>query len=194
MPGGHMGAAEQWVTIAAVLLGALTTHLTTYALERQRKKHELVTRWDSKKLEAYEGYVDSVRACIFLAVHLYECREGMRERDKPDAEMLVEISEAGRVRGRAFERIMLLAGDDVVEAAHELNAVALQVDWQATGKVDGALEDWRERNRAAFRAINEFHEAARVDLGVDGRVSGERHPERDLLLPSAQRDGDSNGF
>ncbi|MFD5428098.1 hypothetical protein [Streptomyces sp. NPDC127084] len=188
-----MGAAEQWVTIAAVLLGALTTHLTTYAMERQRKKHELVTRWDSKKLEAYEGYVDSVRACIFLAVHLYECREGMRERDKPDSEMLAEISEAGRVRGRAFERIMLLAGDDVVEAAHELNAVALQVDWQATGKVAGALEDWRERNRATFRAINDFHEAARVDLGVDGRVSGERHPERDLLLPSAQREGNSNG-
>ncbi|MET9801851.1 hypothetical protein [Streptomyces sp. NPDC006368] len=185
-----MGSTEQWVTIAAVLLGALTTHLTTYAMERQRKKHELVTRWDGKKLEAYEGYVDSVRACIFLAVHLYECREGLRERDRTDQEMLAEMSEAGRLRGRAFERIMLLAGDDVVEAAHELNAVALQVDWQATGKVDGTLEDWRERNRAAFRAINNFHEEARVDLGVDGRLSGEKHPERDLLLPAARREDD----
>ncbi|WSQ19991.1 hypothetical protein OG237_22540 [Streptomyces zaomyceticus] len=183
-----MGSAEQWVTIAAVLLGALTTHLTTYAMERQRKKHELVTRWDTKKLEAYEGYIDSVRACIFLAVHLYECREGLRERDKPDQELLAEMSEAGRTRGRAFERIMLLAGDDVVEAAHELNAVALQVDWQANGKVEGTLEEWRERNRAVFRAINAFHESARVDLGVDGSVSGEQHPERDLLLPSARRE------
>jgi hypothetical protein len=187
-----MGSAEQWVTIAAVLLGALTTHLTTYAMERQRKKHELVTRWDSKKLEAYEGYVDSVRACIFLAVHLYECREGIRDRDKTDQEMLAEMSEAGRLRGRSFERIMLLGGDDVVEAAHELNAVALQVDWQASGKVDGTLEDWRERNRAAFRAINNFHEEARVDLGVDGSVSGEKHPERDLLLPSARREDDAS--
>ncbi|MEU7291736.1 hypothetical protein AB0A76_00805 [Streptomyces exfoliatus] len=184
-----MGTAEQWVTIAAVLLGAMTTHLTTYAMERQRKKHELVTRWDSKKLEAYEGYVDSVRACIFLAVHLYECREGLRERDKPDQELMAEMSEAGRTRGRAFERIMLLAGDDVVEAAHELNAAALQVDWQANGKVDGSLEEWRERNRAAFRAINEFHGEARKDLGVDGSVSGEKHPERDLLLPSARSEG-----
>ena len=187
-----MGSTEQWVTIAAVLLGALTTHLTTYAMERQRKKHELVTRWDSKKLEAYEGYVDSVRTCIFLAVHLYECREGLRDRDKSDQEILAEMSDAGRIRGRAFERIMLLAGDDVVEAAHDLNAAAAQIDWQANGKIDGTLEDWRERNRVVFRAINEFHEQARVDLGVDGRVSGENHPERDLLLPSARRESDTN--
>lgn len=188
-----MGSTGQWITIAAVLLGALTTHLTTFVMERQRKKHELVTRWDSKKLDAYEGYVDNVRTCIFLAVHLYECKEGLRDRDKSDQEILADMSEAGRMRGRAFERIMLLGGDDVVEAAHELNAVALQVDWQASGKVDGTLEDWRERNRAAFRAVNNFHESARVDLGVDGRVSGERHPERDLLLPPARRgDGSSN--
>jgi hypothetical protein len=182
---------EQLVTIAAVLLGAMSTHLTNYAMERQRKKHELVTRWDSKKLEAYEGYVDSVRSCIFLAVQLYEHKEGLRASDKSEREMLAEMSDAGRIRGRAFERIMLLGGDDVVEAAHELNAVALNVDWQANGKIGGTLDEWRERNRAVFREINDFHEAARVDLGVQGRVTGEQHPERDLLLPPTRRDGDT---
>ncbi|GAA2921601.1 hypothetical protein [Streptomyces enissocaesilis] len=78
------------------------------------------------------------------------------------------------------------------EAAHELNAVALQVDWQASGEAGGTLEEWRERNRAVFRAIDNFHEGARVDLGVDGSVSGEKHPERDLLLPSARREGDTS--
>ncbi|MFD3914530.1 hypothetical protein [Streptomyces sp. NPDC058603] len=49
----------------------------------------------------------------------------------------------------------------------------------------------------AFREINEchendeFHEAARVDLGVQGKVTCESHPERGLLLPAARRD--SNG-
>lgn len=60
-----------------------------------------------------------------------------------------------------------------------------------TGKTTGTLEKWREPHRVAFREINEFHEAARVDLGVRGKVSGERHPERDLLLPSARRQGDN---
>ncbi|MGW6461920.1 hypothetical protein ACWF94_39330 [Streptomyces sp. NPDC055078] len=186
-----MGTGEQLVTVAAVLLGALTTHLTNFVMERSRNRHALMTRWDDKKLDAYEGYIDTVRACIFLAVQLYETREGLREREQPEPEILAEMSEAGRLRGRAFERIMLLGGDDVVEAAHDLNAVCLEVDWQAHGKVTGSLEEWRERNRAVFRSINAFHEAARSDLGVSGSVTGEQHPERDLLLPPARREGAS---
>ncbi|MCT9092598.1 hypothetical protein N4G70_27565 [Streptomyces sp. ASQP_92] len=183
-----MGTGEQIVTVAAVLLGALTTHATNYLMERSRMRHQLITRWDGKKLDAYEGYVDAVRTCIFAAVHLYETKEGLRERVQEDAEIQAHMGEVGRLRGRAFERVMLLGGDDVVEAAHELNAFALSVDWQATGKVHGTLEEWRERNRAVFRSINAFHEAARADLGVTGSVSGEQHPERDLLLPPPRAD------
>ncbi|RYJ30433.1 hypothetical protein CU044_1168 [Streptomyces sp. L-9-10] len=40
----------------------------------------------------------------------------------------------------------------------------------------------------AFREINEFHEAARVDLGMQGKAMGENHPKRNLLLPAARRD------
>ncbi|MFJ6075808.1 hypothetical protein ACIQFU_34095 [Streptomyces sp. NPDC093065] len=84
---------------------------------------------------------------------------------------------------------MLLGGDDAVEAGHELNVLLAEIDWQATGRVDGTLEEWRERHRAAFRAVNAFHEEARADLGIRGRVTGERHPERDLLVPAARRTG-----
>jgi len=178
---------DQLVTIAAVLLGALTTHLTNFLTERSRKKYERQVRWDERKLSAYEGYIDSVRACVFLAVQLYEVKEGIRESEQSEREILAELSEAGRQRGRAFERVMLLAGDDVIEASHKLNAVGLQVDWQAMGKVTATLADWRDRNRAVFGAINAFHDAAREDLGVSGSVTGEQHPERDLLLPPPQR-------
>ncbi|MFG2720685.1 hypothetical protein ACGFW5_20635 [Streptomyces sp. NPDC048416] len=173
--------------MAAVLLGALTTHLTNYTLQRSRHKHDYSVRWDARKLDAYEGYVDAVRSCVFLAVHLYELREGIRESEQGEREVHAEMSAAGHHRGRAFERIMLLAGDDVIEAAHEVNAVALTIDWQATGRLTGSLEDWRARNRAVFGAINAFHDAARQDLGVSGSVRGAHHPERDLLLPPSQR-------
>lgn len=181
-----MDTGDQWITIAAVLLGALTTHLTNFVMERSRHRRELLTRWDNRKLDAYAGYVDRVRAGIFLAVQLYEHRTRIRESDHTEPEMLDEMAEAKRLRGRSFEQIMLLGGDDVVEAAHELNAAVLAVDWQATGETDGGLEKWRERNRVAFRGINNFHEAAREDLGVRGNVTGDRHPERDLLLPGAR--------
>ncbi|MEW2029689.1 hypothetical protein AB0901_04060 [Streptomyces roseifaciens] len=178
-----MGAAEQLVTVAAVILGGLTTHLTNALAERRRKRHELSTRWDDKKLDAYAGYVERIRTSIFLAVELYELREGLRELHRSEAEVKADVSEAVHLRGRAFERIMLLGGDEVVEAAHDLNAAALDIDWQAAGRTTGSLEEWRERNRAAFRAINTFHDVARADLGVSGTVTGQQHPERDLLLP-----------
>jgi sugar phosphate isomerase/epimerase len=190
--GDLLDTTEQLVTISAVLLGALTTHVTSYLMERQRNRHELLTRWDTAKLDAYEGYVDRVRASIFLGVELYEHRTGLRESDKAEQEMSEQIEQARRLRGRAFERVLLLGGDDVVEVAHELNAATTQVDWQATGKSDGSLADWRERNRAAFARINDFHETARVDLGVQGSVTGERHPQRDLLLSPAQRNDESS--
>ncbi|MFD3885027.1 hypothetical protein [Streptomyces microflavus] len=186
-----MGIGEQLVTIAAVLLGALTTHWTTYVMERNRSKAELLTRWDSAKLSAYETYVDTLRAAIFAAVELYESKNDIRPSPKSDAELLVVLMEATRERGRAFERVMLLGGDDVVEAAHELASAGAAIDWQATGKTEGTLDDWREKHRTAFREINEFHEQCRIDLGVQGRVKGENHPERDLLLPP-QRPGSGN--
>ncbi|MGK5731457.1 hypothetical protein [Streptomyces sp. URMC 124] len=165
----------------------MTTHLTNALAERRRKRHELSTRWDDKKLDAYASYVERIRTSIFLAVELYELREGLRERHREESEIKADMSEAGHLRGRAFERVMLLGGDRVVEAAHDLNAATLEIDWQAAGTTTGGLDDWRERNRAAFRAINTFHDTARVDLGVAGSVTGEVHPERDLLLPPSAR-------
>ncbi|MFF0744299.1 hypothetical protein ACFYVL_28265 [Streptomyces sp. NPDC004111] len=186
-----METGEQLITIAAVLLGALTTYATTYMMERTRNKHALLTRWDTSKLTAYETFVDSVRACIYLSVELYEDTTRIRSSPKSQTELNLELIELVRSRGRAFERVMLLGGDDVVEAAHQLSAAALKVDWQAQGKTEGTLDDWRSVNRAVFNEINEFHEAARVDLGVKGSVKGERHPQRDLLLPPARRNEDT---
>ncbi|MFE1957528.1 hypothetical protein [Streptomyces sp. NPDC059479] len=154
----------------------MTTHLINYVMERSRHRRELLTRWDNRELDAYGGYVDRVRAGIFLAVQFYEHREGLRRSEHSEAEMIAELAEAERHRGRSFEQIMLLGGDEVVEAAHELNAAALAVDWQATGKTVG------------IREINQFHEAVRADLGVQGKVTGDNHPARNLLLPSARRD------
>jgi hypothetical protein len=186
--GDGLSTSEQLLTIAAVLLGALSTYITNYWTERQRIRRELLTRWDDKKLSAYENYVDRVRAAVFLAVELYEHREGIRPSDDPEPQLRAQLADAIRLQGRAFERIMLLAGDEVIEVAHDLNAASREVDWQATGKQPGTLDHWRERNRAVFRCINAFHEAAREDLGVSGRVTGESHPERDLLLPQARRE------
>lgn len=151
------------------------------------RAHPVCERCPVKKLEAHEGYVDQTRVLIFLAVQVYERREGMRESEKSEREMLAVLGDASRLRGRTFERVMLLGSDEVVEAGHRLNAEATEVDLQATGRTSGILDECRARNRAAFQAINNFRDAAREDLGVKGNVTCPSHPERDLLLPPTRR-------
>lgn len=98
-----MSTGEQFVTTAAVLLGALMTHITNYMMERSRNRHQLLTRWDYRKLDGYEAYVDRVRASVYLEVPLYEHKERIRPSERPEQELLAEIAEATRLRGRAFE-------------------------------------------------------------------------------------------
>ncbi|MFB7724124.1 hypothetical protein [Nocardia sp. NPDC056100] len=176
---------SQLVTIGAVLLGATATYFATYLLTRQRNQYELATRWDGKKLDAYENYVDKVRASVSAALVLYEGyrRQELRAEALPEQELRAALSEAVRVRSRAFERVMLLGGEDVVETAHDLNATAEGLIWRARGEVAGSHDDWLTDFRAVFQSINAFHDAARKDLGVRGSVTGGGRPERDVLLP-----------
>ncbi|MGR8009644.1 hypothetical protein [Streptomyces hypolithicus] len=176
------------VTIVAVLLGALTTHLANHLMERQRTRYAMLTRWDERKLDAYAGYIDHVRRCIYVAVLLYEVRNDMRSMDRSEAELTLELVEAEGYRGRAFERVMLLAENHVIEAAHAVNQTAAAIDWQARGATEGTLQDWRDLHKAVFQAVNSFHEAARDDLGVNGNFHGDEHSSRDLILPRVSRE------
>lgn len=186
-----MDTITQLVTIAAVVLGGLTTYLTNSLMERSRRKDALLVRWDEKKLDAYADYVGCVRTSIHLAVLLYEVREQIRLMPRTDHELAAELTEAGGVQATAFERVMLLAGDEVIEAAHAVQENLAAIGWQARGVVDGSLADWRALHTEAFKSINRFHEAARVDLGVRGRFEGERHTARGLLLPGARNSGEA---
>jgi hypothetical protein len=75
----------------------------------------------------------------------------------------------------------------VGEAAHEFNAASRAVDWHATGKAPSALADGRDRDRVVFRAINAFHEAAQVDLGVGGSFERRSPPRARPIVAACSR-------
>lgn len=184
--GGKLETVGQLVTIAAVLLGAITTHVTNHLIERAKHRRDLLTRWDEKKLDAYSAYVGQVRASIHAAVLLYEVREHIRTVPRSEHELTMDLTDAGGAQALAFERVMLLAEDAVIEAAHAVQEAMAAIGWQARGVVVGSLDDWRALHATAFAAINQFHECARVDLGVSGKFTGDDHSSRGLLLPSAR--------
>ena len=181
-----MDTITQVVTIAAVLLGALTTYVTNHLMERSRHRATLRVRWDEKKLDAYAEYVGRVRASIHASVLLYEVREDLRSMPRGEHDLTMDLTDAGGAQALAFERVMLLAGDAVVETAHKVQEATAAIGWQARGVVDGTLDEWRALHTTAFRCINAFHQRARADLGVSGSFEGEEHTARGLLLPGSR--------
>ncbi|GGV04357.1 hypothetical protein GCM10010495_15110 [Kitasatospora herbaricolor] len=181
-----MDTITQLVTIAAVVFGGLTTWATNQLMERSRRKDQRRVRWDEKKLDAYVEYVGSVRACIYAAVLAYEVTHDLRSMPRTEHELLMDLTEAEGRRALAFERLMMLAEDRVIDAAHEVNATALAIDWRARRLVVGTLEEWRALHAGIFRAINAFHELARADLGVSGGFVGDSHTSRGLILPESR--------
>jgi hypothetical protein len=181
-----MGTTAQILTMMAVVLGSATTYVTNRLTERSKRKQELKSRWDLRKLDTYAEFIGAVRVYIAAAVTLYEAREGIRTAQKSIDDLRAELIALRRDKSLTFERLMLVAGDAVVEAAHGVQETAEAVAWQAEAVLPGTLAEWRDRNTAAFAAINRFHEWARIDLGVTGRFSGAEHSARGLLLPSPQ--------
>ncbi|GAA1767517.1 hypothetical protein [Luedemannella helvata] len=188
-----MDAVTQLVTIAAVLLGGLTTYLTNYLTERSRNKQLLLTRWDGRRLSSYSRFIDRCRAEVHAAVLLYEVRNNMREDPHDQQDLLTSLVRASERRALAFERVMLVGGATVIDAAHDLKDAVARVEWQARGVVLDELHDWRQRHVEVFAAINRFHEAARRELGVGGHFHADTHSDRGLLLPGQDKADDSAG-
>jgi hypothetical protein len=175
--------ASQLITLGAVLSGGAAGYVTNHLSEKSRFKQSLLTRWDQPKLEAYVDYIAQVRGCIYAAVLLYEVQSGIRIIDQSVESLTMNLVSAEGKRALAFERVMLLAGESVIEAAHVVNRAEIAIDWQARGLKSGTLEEWRTLHSTVFTAINRFHEEARRDLGVRGRFTVQAHAGLGLNLP-----------
>lgn len=79
-----MDTITQLLTIAAVVLGSVTTYVTNSLMERTKRRDTLRVRWDEKKLDTYVEYVGSVRACIYAAVLAYEVTHDIRSMPRTD--------------------------------------------------------------------------------------------------------------
>jgi hypothetical protein len=183
-----MDLLTQALTIMGVLLGALTSYVTGFLIERSRDRRSLVARWDERKLETYVAYVGCVRDVIYASVLVYETREGLRVVDRSQEELMLALIDAERSRALIFEQLVMLGGPEVVDAAHELNRAVAAIDWRARGLVDATLQDWQELHVRAFQLINAFHAQARTDLGVIGQLATD-HSNLTLNLPPSRLGG-----
>lgn len=180
-----MNPTSQILTIAGVLLGALFTFAANFAMDKARFRRTQLTRWDERRLDTYANYLELVRAQMFASILYFEQRTGIREVNRTAEELFQDIVSSETKRGAAFERVLLLASEDVIAAAMELNKAVANIEWRARGLTEGDMTGWRSLHRTAFAAINAFHLAARFDLGVSrSRDTTDLPSDPNVLLPS----------
>ncbi|MFE0187759.1 hypothetical protein [Streptomyces sp. NPDC058989] len=147
---------SQIVTLVGVLIGALTSYLSTTVAERARHRRLLDTRWDERKLSIYVEYAAVVKEAG---------RAAGRARTEQDQELrqqaLSEMDDAEQRRSLAFESMALLAAPSAIEAAHEVNRLLWEI-LIAARDPDSAPALGSD----LVKALNVLHERARQDLGI----------------------------
>ncbi|GHG83801.1 hypothetical protein [Streptomyces griseocarneus] len=147
----------QIVTLAGVLIGALTSYLSTAVAERARHRRGMATRWDERKLNTYIEYASCVKEVYGAAKRARRATEGTEDR----MQLLAEMAEAEQRRSILFETLVLLTAPAAIKAAHAVNLCLWQEqtaakNQDATPVAEGDLE----------ALMNIYHEQARTDLGI----------------------------
>lgn len=166
-----MVLSDQLVTLAAVVVGAGMTYLTTKASERSQFNREMKIRWDQRRLEVYASYAMNVKLVEVLAKRAFAARSG-RDPDYRSFEQLFrDVREVEERRSTLFEQVMLIGDPLTIEAAHELNQCLWRLEGAATKEQLIDPDQWDEWSRDYVSALNAFHGRARTALEVNSPSS-----------------------
>lgn len=180
--------AEQFVTLGAVILGAVLSFVAATFAERSRWRREQLSRWDERRLEAYESYADLVKRVAITASRI--AFDGPLHATAPRAATAEELSSITNLeleRTAAWERVLLLGDTATITAARIWHSRTWLLEAYARGSMTGSREDFSTEFRSVTQARYEFYAAARHSLGVrGGPVPDLRTPHEWGELPSRQ--------
>ncbi|MFF5206000.1 hypothetical protein [Streptosporangium sp. NPDC000396] len=165
-----MDFASQIATIAAVVIGALTTYAVTALNDRSRYRREVARHWVDRKLELYTRYAGDIKQLAILtrqitAQHgLHDAAPGV-DGDKA----MALLDEAETRRSLTYEAVRMLGDAQTIRVTGELNDAVHRLEWLARGKLDTDPDVWEKCWRLYTNATNAFHENFRRELGVPGQ-------------------------
>jgi hypothetical protein len=158
---------SQILTLIGVLLGASMSYLFTWRLERTRNLREMTIRWDIRKYEAYSEYLVTVTQMARTAGQLVHTRGWDDLASSIDQETgIANLDRFEGARTAAYERVVMLADEESIRAADDLNRAVWRLEWMARGATEGSLQDWQALLGIYIRALDHFQQAARSSLVV----------------------------
>jgi len=114
-----------------------------FLTERNHWRRERDSRWDNARMSAYVDYGDALKKVNHLASRIAAGR-GLPhsvEPLTPDEAALNALEEAGGVRARAWERVLLLGEPQTVAAARAWHEATWVLVWFAQGR-PAAPDQW----------------------------------------------------
>ncbi|WP_326785242.1 hypothetical protein [Streptomyces sp. NBC_00151] len=162
--------AQQILTIASVLVGALASFMATSLTEHARWKRLQLARWDEKRLAAYADYSNAVKTSVRLCYRMAAARNLVPTSHPIEIPMALNaLAEAESERTAKWETVLLLGEPATIMAARKWHEAVWQLEVlvQADGTEAASFID---AYKESVRRRNVFHGYARSDLGV---TSGE---------------------
>ncbi len=146
---------QQFVTLGAVVVGAVMSYLAATATERRRHRNEAAARWEQRRVDLYADYAE-------VAKRILRHTEDVGKLD-PSSDGFGAAASKLRMleedRSALFERLMLVGDRATIEAAHKLNHVM----WTLQSELPGAVPytpEWRETPWVV--QLNNLHACARA--------------------------------
>jgi hypothetical protein len=141
-------------------------------MDRTRYRRDLDDRWTERRMDAYASYLNDVKEMRAIA------RRMLHDTGFVDAHLPIPLAkekglpllaEAESHRSVSSERVLLVAGKEVIDTLRALNRAVWRIEWFARGLIENADADaWRQASDEYHAAIDNFQECARRDLRVPG--------------------------
>lgn len=183
----------QILTLAGVVIGASASFVFTSRIEKARNQREMLIRWDVRRYEAFSDYIGAVTQMARVAGQLTQGR-GWDKIASPIAREagLAAMDRFENTRTAAYERLVMLASQDCIDAADILNKAVWRLEWIAREAINGSMEEWQLGLDAYTSALDSFQQAVRTCLVlplasfvrqihrpvIDSQVDRAEHPDR----------------
>lgn len=168
--GAAMSAfVDQLPALIGVVVGATASYLAGAHTERARWKHELSSRWDESRKQAYATYGYALKnvyvQCLRIAAN---CRGlGVQRETLNEKRELEKLGQLTDERTAIWESVRLLGARKTVEAGHAWHELTGQIELFARKERSGP-EEWKALLAQWNSCRDRFYMAAREDLGIQG--------------------------
>jgi len=161
-------------TLFGVVLGALTSFVSTRSLDRVRWQREQDFHWDSKRLDSYSEFASTMMQFSNIANRLAAAR-GLPTGVQPldiDAG-LPALATVERELSVQWERILMLGSPEAISAAGNWRNEAGHLEWFARGLRNDPAE-FTKASEDRRQARLHFYSTIRADLGgVSGKTAAD---------------------